>query len=128
MKLDHITGLRCVACGKVYGQEEVMYTCPSCGIAGILAVEYDYDRIARGGFGRDSLARAERNLWRYLPLLPLDPRGELPTLQIGWTPVMDLPQLASRWGVAKLWVKDDGRLPTGSFNDRASAVGATRAT
>jgi threonine synthase len=127
MKLDHVSGLRCVACGRTYGQEEVMYTCPSCGIAGILDVEYDYDRVARGGFGKDALARAERNLWRYLPILPLDPAGELPTLQIGWTPVMDLPKLARRWGVGRLLVKDDGRLPTGSFKDRASAIGATRA-
>ncbi len=126
MQLAHITGLRCVECKRVYQQEEVMYTCPSCGIAGILDVEYDYDRIARA-FGRESLARAERDLWRYLPLLPLDPAGELPSLQIGWTPVMDLPRLAARWGVARVLVKDDGRLPTGSFKDRASAVGATRA-
>jgi len=126
MILPHITGLRCVECKRVYRQDEVMYTCPACGIAGILDVELDYERIARA-FGRDSLARAERNLWRYLPLLPLDPAGELPSLQIGWTPVMELPRLAARWGIARLHVKDDGRLPTGSFKDRASAVGAARA-
>ncbi len=125
--LAHITGLRCVECKRVYGEADVMYTCPSCGIAGILDVEYDYDRIAKAGFGRDSLARAERNLWRYLPILPLDPAGELPTLAIGWTPVMELPRLAARWGISRFVVKDDGRLPTGSFKDRASAVGATRA-
>src|SRR4051794_32637071 len=119
MRLPQITAFRCVECGTAYDQEAVMYTCPACGIAGILDVELDYDRVARDGFGRDHLARAERNLWRYLPLLPLDPRGELPTLAVGWTPVMELPRLAKRWGLARFVVKDDGRLPTGSFKDRA---------
>ena len=40
---------------------------------------------------------------------------------------MELPKIAKRWGIANFFVKDDGRLPTGSFKDRASCVGATRA-
>src|SRR5437868_13827559 len=102
MGLSHITGLRCVECKRVYAEADVMYTCPSCGIAGILDVEYDYDRVAHAGLGRDSLGRAVRHLWRYLPVLPLAPEGELPSLEIGWTPVMELLQLARRWGVATL--------------------------
>ena len=131
MRLPNITGLRCVECDAVYPQPEApgqeIYTCPACGIAGILDVEFDYDRIAGEGFGKESLARATNDVWRYLPLLPVDGKGELPTLSIGWTPVMALPHIAKRWGIGNFFVKDDGRLPTGSFKDRASAIGATRA-
>ncbi|HZS37750.1 MAG TPA: threonine synthase [Polyangia bacterium] len=124
--MDKILGLRCVECGKRYGEREVMYTCPACGIAGILDVEYDYDRIARD-FNRDYLMRAHHSLWRYLPILPIADSTPLPSLQCGWTPMMEFPKLAARWGIANLFVKDDGRLPTGSFKDRSSCVGATKA-
>ena len=124
--LDKITGLRCVECKKVYKEGEVLYTCPACGIAGILDVEYDYDRIAKT-FGAASLARAPLSLWRYLPILPVRDDARLPSLQCGWTPVMEFPELARRWGIQNLFVKDDGRLPTGSFKDRASCVGTTKA-
>lgn len=124
--MDKIVGLRCVECGTLYGENDAMYTCPACGIAGILDVEYDYDRQART-FHADWLARAERSIWRYLPILPVRDDARLPTLQCGWTPVMALEPLARRWGIANFFVKDDGRLPTGSFKDRASCVGTTKA-
>jgi threonine synthase len=107
-----------------------MYTCPACGDRdgqfGILDVEYDYDRQAQS-FHRDWLSRAPLSLWRYLPILPIRDDARLPSLQCGWTPVMEFPEVARRWGIANLFVKDDGRLPTGSFKDRSSCVGATKA-
>jgi threonine synthase len=124
--MDHILGLRCVECGTCYREGEVLYTCPACGIAGILDVEYDYDRISRT-FHRDWLARAPLSIWRYLPILPIKKDSRLPTLQCGWTPMMEFGDLARRWGIANLFIKDDGRLPTGSFKDRASCVGTTKA-
>jgi threonine synthase len=129
--MDKILALRCVECGTAFGEHEAMYTCPACGTRadggwGILDVEYDYERQARL-FHKDHLARAERNIWRYLPILPLRDDARLPSLQIGWTPVMEFPELARRWGLANFFVKDDGRLPTGSFKDRASAVGTAKA-
>jgi threonine synthase len=124
--MDKILGLRCVECGRRYREDEVLYTCPTCGIAGILDVEYDYDRQARL-LTRDHLARADRSIWRYLPILPIKDDARLPSLQCGWTPVMEFPAVAARWGIANLFIKDDGRLPTGSFKDRSSCVGATKA-
>ncbi len=128
--MDKILGLRCVECGRLFREDEAMYTCPACGerdgAYGILDVEYDYDRIARD-FHRDYLMRARQDLWRYLPILPIKADSRLPTLHCGFTPMMELPSLAKRWGVANVFIKDDGRLPTGSFKDRASCVGTTKA-
>ncbi len=128
--MDKIVGLRCVECQRSFREDEARYTCPACGTRpdggwGILDVEYDYERQARL-LHKDHLARAERNIWRYLPILPLRDDARLPSLQIGWTPIMEFPQLARRWGIGNLLIKDDGRLPTGSFKDRASAVGTAR--
>lgn len=123
-----IRQLRCVECGRTYAYGEVEYTCPACGIRGILDVEFDYDAIAAEGFGREALAaRREQSIWRYFELLPVARRESAPTLQLGLTPIYRFPALGRDLGVRELLVKDDGRLPTGSFKDRASAVGAARA-
>jgi threonine synthase len=51
----------------------------------------------------------------------------LPPIHVGWTPVHEAPRLAAHVGVARLFVKDDGRNPTASFKDRASSVGVLKA-
>ena len=41
LALPKVTGLRCVLCSAVYAHGEVEYTCPRCGIEGILDVELE---------------------------------------------------------------------------------------
>ena len=48
-------------------------------------------------------------------------------LGVGWTPLIESERLAERWGVGRLWIKDEGRQPTASLKDRASAVALARA-
>lgn len=128
--LAKITRLTCVQCGAHYGEGEHAYTCPACGIEGILDVEYDYD-VARRSMREKGLGTtpADRlgSIWRYIDLLPIRGSAGLPGLQIGGTPVLEAPRLNARAGVGSLWLKDDGRLPTCSFKDRASSVGVTKA-
>jgi threonine synthase len=52
---------------------------------------------------------------------------QVPNLQVGWTPVYDLPRLAKACGIRKLYLKDEGRNPTNSFKDRASSIGVLKA-
>jgi len=105
----------------------VEYTCPRCGIDGILDVEYDHDRVARILSSASLAADHDFSIWRYRALLPIDDGDVLPRLQVGWTPVVAAPALAAELGLGALHVKDEGRNPTASFKDRASAVGVTRA-
>jgi threonine synthase len=122
-----VAALECVLCGRSYAEGEVLYTCPSCGPSGILDVQYDYDAVAAGGFGPERLAAdPERSQWRYLDLLPVG-SACLPPVPVGWTPLFPVPAMAADLGVAEFWVKDEGRNPTGSFKDRASAVAAAKA-
>lgn len=119
--------LVCVECGRAYQHRPGLYHCPECGLPGILDVIYDYDAIARR-LTRDTLARnPEYSMWRYLPLLPLAGAEHVQPLHVGWTPLTRTPKLESYLGIRELRIKDDGRNPTGSFKDRASAVGVAKA-
>jgi threonine synthase len=99
-----------------------------CGYAdGILDVVYDYEKVK---LELDASALAENgdySIWRYLPLLPVSDRVSIPNLQVGWTPLYDATRLADELCVARCWVKDEGRNPTASFKDRASALGVVKA-
>ena len=134
--MDHILGLRCTICGAEYGVDEVEYVCPKHGDDGTLDVIYDYDLIAQR-ISPDKLANnPTRSIWRYLPLLPVNPEtvrslGDPllscnPLFSVGWTPLYPAPRLAADLGLKHLWVKDDGRQPTASFKDRASAIAVVK--
>ena len=118
--------LRCVLCHKEFSPWEVRYTCPFCGLDGTLDVLYDMEKL-RKKISRNSFASGPRNLWRYAEILPVEKKEHYLPLSAGSTPLYDLPSLASELGVAKLWIKDDGRNPTASLKDRASAVGVAKA-
>ncbi len=125
--MDHIAGLCCVKCEKTFSREDVEYVCPECGDEGILDVIYDYDRIA-SDFNRENLAQdPRRNIWRYEKLLPIQPGTPHPPLSIGWTPLYRSLRLGKHFGLKSLYLKDDGRNPTASLKDRASAVGVCQA-
>jgi threonine synthase len=125
--VDHVLGLKCVLCGAEYGVGEVLYVCPKHGDEGILDVVYDYELIGRR-LTKDHLAGDRNNsIWRYADLLPVANASLAPPLQVGWTPLYRAERLGKRLGLKHLWVKDDGREPTASFKDRASAVGVVKA-
>jgi threonine synthase len=121
--------LRCVICNGRYAPTAVNYVCPHHGHEGILDVVYDYDAI------REMLAAAPstisqlptRGMFAYRPFLPLEPDTPEPLLLVGATPLMPAPRLARANNVGQLWLKDDGRNPTASLKDRASAIAVMKA-
>ena len=120
--------LRCITCRREFSPPEMDYTCPDCGpLAGTLEVLYDYDSVSRY-LNRNTLSSNDRyDMWRYLPLLPVIDPKKIPVLSVGWTPVYRSSQLENKLGLARVWVKDDGRNPTASTKDRASAVSVVKA-
>ena len=125
MNPNYVTGLRCVVCGATHSTE-VMYTCPACGNDGILDVLYNYDAI-REYLNTSVLASRPFDIWRYRELLPISTESKRPHLQLGWSPIYDSSELARHLGIARLFIKDEGRNPTASFKDRASAIGVIKA-
>jgi threonine synthase len=88
---------------------------------------YDYGLI-RHRLSKDRLASdRDYSIWRYADLLPVADRRLIPPLQVGWTPLYRVSRLGDQMGLHNLYVKDDGRNPTASFKDRASAVGIAKA-
>lgn len=118
---------RCSLCGATYNPEEVTYTCPKDG--GNLDVVLDYQGILRYVDPGAIFSSPEPSLWRYLPLLPVTEPGGFgtPLHMAGWTPLYQPPALKEKLGLDQFWVKDEGRNPTASFKDRASAVLVARA-
>ena len=125
--MDNIRYLKCLICGKEYAPDAIEYICPDHGNEGIVDVCYDYDLIKTRISKKSLAASNDYSIWRYKPLLPVLPDAEVPPLSIGWTPLYKAPRLAETLQLKHLWVKDDGRLPTGSFKDRASAVAVVKA-
>ena len=123
--MKYVTGLRCVICQKVFQPDEVLYVCPDHGDEGILDVEYDYAAI-RTEIG-EALPAASDGMFAYRPFLPVADSIAAPPLVVGGTPLQAAPGLAQAAGVAELWLKDDGRNPTGSLKDRASALAIMKA-
>jgi len=121
--MNHVLGLKCLICGEQYAPSEVDYVCPKHGNDGILDVVYDYGAINReiGKFGSGG------GIWRYQALLPVRPDSPVPPLAVGDTPLYPASRLAAGLGLRHLWVKDDGRQPSASFKDRASAVAVVKA-
>lgn len=119
--------LKCVKCGREFKPGEVLYTCPDCGIDGILDVVLNYDQIKKE-LTREYLSKnTDYSLWRYLPAIPLEDTKGIQPLQVGWTPLYNVKSLAKETGLSSFFLKDDSRNPTASLKDRASAVGVAKA-
>ncbi len=125
--MDHVIGLKCLICGKVYDADAIDYVCPKHGNDGIVDVQYDYDAIDRRISKGDLFHSTDYTIWRYAPLLPIKSVALAPPLSVGWTPLYRVSRLAADLGLKNLWLKDDGRLPTASFKDRASAMAVVKA-
>lgn len=78
---------------------------------------------------REEIARRAPSLWRYKEWLPFE--GEpVHSRETGFTPLIEVPRLADKLGVARAWVKNDSvAQPTLSFKDRVvtTAINAAHA-
>jgi threonine synthase len=127
--MTNFLGYKCSLCGAEYAPDEVQYVCPKHGAMGNLDVVLDYAAIRRTVSPQAIMAANDFSLWRYLPLLPVADPGftGTPLRSAGGTPLFDAGRLAAGLGLRRLFLKDDGRNPTASFKDRASAVVVARA-
>ncbi len=89
-----------------------------------LLVRYDLDGVRRA-LPRDKLAERPQTLWRYRELLPVRRVADIVSLGEAVTPLVPLPKLAAQGG--ELIVKDEGRLPTGSFKARGLVLAVSMA-
>jgi threonine synthase len=91
-----------------------------------LLVRYDMER-ARRTLTRESLAERPAGMWKWRELLPLPDGAEPVSLGEPETPIVSLAKTGSAAGAASLLVKDEGRLPTGSFKARGLTMAVSMA-
>ena len=91
-----------------------------------LFVRYDLKALGER-LSKNTLAARAPTMWRYREFLPLGPDIEPVSLGETMTPLISLPTLERRLGCAEIRVKDEGRLPTGSFKCRGMAVAVSMA-
>jgi threonine synthase len=89
-----------------------------------LLVRYDLDQVRKAVDPRDFKERP-LNMWRYRELLPFRSDSSIVSLGETMTPVFQVPKLVRHGGL--LFVKDESRLPTGSFKARGLAMAVTLA-
>ncbi|MFS2110253.1 threonine synthase [Sphingomonas sp. Sphisp140] len=109
-----VTHLECSMTGERYEADQLH------GLSRVgrpLLVRYDLEGV-KAALPRDELARRPADLWKYRELLPVRRTENIVSLGEIATPIIALDKLAAEAGAKHLWVKDEGRLPTGSFKAR----------
>lgn len=94
-----------------------------------MLVRYDLD-AARRSVDRDAVAARPGGFWRYRELLPVRHSANVVSLGEVDTPLIPLSTMARSLGVGgrgEIVVKDEGRLPTGSFKARGLALAVSMA-
>jgi threonine synthase len=121
--LPGATHLECTGTGAAVEGEQLI------GLSAVgkpLFARYDLDAIA-DRFTPDAVAGRDADLWRYEEVLPVRDRSAQLKLGEGWSPLVDAPRTAARLAVRKLWIKDEGQNPTGSFKARGLCLAVSRA-
>ena len=91
-----------------------------------MEIDYDYEGIARE-ISRDHFAQRPFSMWRSRELLPAK-GAPLVGRQTGGTPLIPAKRLGKRWGLKRLYIKNDAvNFPTLSFKDRVVSVAITAA-
>jgi threonine synthase len=116
----NLLGLECSECRKPFDATVEQHLC-TCGKP--LLARYDLKAAARS-LSLSALADRPRTLWRYREVLP---SGDPVTLGEGMTALLHVKRLGNDLGLRRLYVKDEGLNPTGSFKARGMTAAVTRA-
>ncbi len=122
--MTFLTHLECALCGKSYSADVLQTLCPTCQRP--LLARYDL-AAARSSWDRDSLAGREPTMWRYHEVLPVRDQRKTVKLGEGYTPLIHARRLGSALGLPKLYIKEEGVNPTGSFKARGLCMAISRA-
>jgi threonine synthase len=118
-----VTHLECAATGERYPADEV-HNLSRAGKP--LLVRYDLAGV-KSALSKTALAARPPDLWRYRELLPVRRTADIVSLGEAMTPLVELGKLAKKLGGGELLVKDEGRLPTGSFKARGLVMAVSMA-
>src|SRR5688572_25814148 len=122
--MNFVTHLECANCGQHYDAARIHNLCTACQRP--LWVRYDLDAL-RKKFSKKQLFGRPPTIWRYLEMLPVKNPDTIISLTESITPILFTARLAAEFGVENLYVKDESRLPTGSFKSRGMTMAISMA-
>ena len=124
MERSFLSHLQCSRCRATWPADRPNGVCPKCDAP--LFARYDLEGIA-DSLSKEDLCGREATLWRYREFLPTVADEHIVSLGEGFTPLVQAARLGKTIGLDRLWLKDESRMPTGTFKDRGLAVAVSRA-
>ena len=120
----NVTHLECAACKLKHEARRLLNLCRECKKP--LLVRYDLER-ARATLTKESLVGRRADLWRYREVLPVEDDANIVSLGEGWTPLLEAERLGKKFGIRKLYIKDESQNPTQSFKARGMSAAVSMA-
>ncbi len=118
-----VTHLECSATGEIY-PADVIHNLSRVNKP--LLVRYDLAGV-KAALTKEALQSRSSDLWRYRELLPVRRIADIVSLGEAMTPLFRLRKFEEKFGTADIIVKDEGRLPTGSFKARGLTMAVSMA-
>jgi len=118
-----VTHLECSVTGEHYSHD-ILQGLSEGGFP--LLVRYDLASV-KDLIDKQTLSKRPPDMWRYRELLPHHQDADIVTLGEYMTPLVRMTRLEKKLGGGELLIKDEGRLPTGSFKARGMALAVTMA-
>jgi len=118
-----VTHLECAMHGDHY-EADKLHNLSKAGKP--LLVRYDLDGV-RQALTKAALKERPNGMWKWRELLPVRKAQDIVSLGEVETPLISLPKLAKKLGGGEIIVKDEGRLPTGSFKARGLVMAVSMA-
>ncbi len=122
--MGFLIDLICTKTGKAYSKDQLWNLSPEADAP--LFARYDLDAVAKA-LPREKLTGRVPTMWRYAEVLPVEDEQFQVSLGEGFTPLLQTTSLGRKIGVPKLYIKDEGLNPTGSFKARGMSVAISRA-
>ena len=121
---SYLSHLDCTNCGKQHSADVLQTTCEDCGK--VLYARYDLE-IAKRELTREAIKAREPSLWRWFELMPIREESNVVTLGEGGTPLLPAHGIEARLGARRVFIKEEGLNPTGSFKARGLAAAVSKA-
>ncbi len=118
-----VTHLECSETGKKYTADTI-HGLSEAGKP--LLVRYDLEALG-AAINKETIAARAPEFWRYREFLPVRKSKNIVRLGEVITPLLPMPHLQSEYGGGEILIKDEGRLPTGSFKARGLALAVSMA-
>jgi threonine synthase len=112
----------CSKCGETFPSNKILTMCTKCG--GALLFQYDLAQVAEN-VSKSVLAKREDTFWKFMELLPLSSSENIVSLGEPYTPLLRFSTSNSTTS-KNTYLKDDGRLPTGTFKARGMSVAVSK--